>query len=147
MWVCEKDMLEAMAEELSSADPESSRFFNEYMQEFIFVMTLELREDGSFVLTPDLSKAKEHVLDAFRSYLRDTLTEQGIAMTDEQIEQYAQLAAGQMAVDLEAKKGSYEVKDGMLCLEDADPVPYVLTAETLEFSVEEFGDLTFNRVG
>ena len=38
-------------------------------------------------------------------------------------------------------------ENGTLKLADSDPVPYVLTGTTLEFTVEEFGDLKFDRVG
>lgn len=146
-WVCEKDMSEQLAEELGGNDPESARFFSDYMQSFILVMTLELREDGTCTLTPDFSRAKEHMLDAFRAYLKDAFEEQGVSMSDEALEQYAQLAASQMEVDVDPVEGSYEAADGMLTLEDSDPVPYTLTGDTLEFTVEEFGELSFTRVG
>ena len=35
----------------------------------------------------------------------------------------------------------------MLSVGDSDPVPYTLTANTLEFNVEGFGDLIFERIG
>ena len=146
-WVCEKDMREMMIEELGSADPDSAKFFNEYMKEFILVMTLELREDGSFSLRPDFSKAQQHVFEAFRSYIDDSLKAQGITFTDEQLDQYAQMAVDQMGLDLDAIEGDYVDENGTLKLADSDPVPYVLTGTTLEFTVEEFGDLKFDRVG
>lgn len=136
-----------MLEELGSNDPESEKFFTEYMKEFILVMTLELREDGSFTLTPDMSRAQEHMVDAFLRYLRDSLEAQGITLPDEQIEQSAQAAASQMTSDLDPFEGSYKDENGMLTLGDNAPVPYVLTGDTLEFSIEEFGDLHFVRVG
>ena len=146
-WVCEKDMREMMIEELGSADPDSAKFFNEYMKEFILVMTLELREDGTFTLTPDFSKAQQHVYEAFRSYIDDSLKAQGITFTDDQLDQYAQMAVDQMGLDLDAIEGDYVDENGTLKLADNDPVPYVLTGTTLEFTVEEFGDLKFDRVG
>ena len=117
------------------------------MKEFILVMTLELREDGTFTLTPDFSKAQQHVYEAFRSYIDDSLKAQGITFTDEQLDQYAQMAVDQMGLDLEAIEGDYVDENGTLKLAESDPVPYVLTGTTLEFTVEEFGDLKFDRVG
>ena len=146
-WTCEKDMRDMMLEEIGTADPESAKFFNEYMKEFILVMTLELREDGTFTLTPDFSKAQQHVYEAFRSYIDDSLKAQGITFTDEQLDQYAQMAVDQMGLDLDAIEGDYVDENGTLKLADNDPVPYVLTGTTLEFTVEEFGDLKFDRVG
>ena len=136
-----------MLEEIGTADPESAKFFNEYMKEFILVMTLELREDGTFTLTPDFSKAQQHVYEAFRSYIDDSLKAQGITFTDDQLDQYAQMAVDQMGLDLDAIEGDYVDENGTLKLADSDPVPYVLTGTTLEFTVEEFGDLKFDRVG
>ena len=146
-WTCEKDMRDMMLEEIGTADPESAKFFNEYMKEFILVMTLELREDGTFTLTPDFSKAQQHVYEAFRSYIDDSLKAQGITFTDDQLDQYAQMAVDQMGLDLEAIEGDYVDENGTLKLAESDPVPYVLTGTTLEFTVEEFGDLKFDRVG
>ena len=68
-------------------------------------------------------------------------------LTDEQLDQYAQMAVDQMGLDLDAIEGDYVDENGTLKLADNDPVPYVLTGTTLEFTVEEFGDLKFDRVG
>ena len=145
-WKCEKDMREMVAGELA-ADPESAKFFNDYLESFTMYLTLELREDGSFSLQPDLSPAKEQMLTAMRAYLQDAAKAQGVSFTDDQLDQYAQLTADQMDIDIEAVSGSYSEENGILTLGDGGPVPYVLSGDTLEFTVEEFGDLSFSRVG
>ena len=147
VWYCEKDLRELMAAELGANDPQSEKFVNEYLKSFLIALTLELREDGSFTLTPDMSQAGEQMVDALRSFLVDSLKEEGISMSDDQLEAYVQVIADQMSLDIEPVEGSYNAEDGMLSVGDSDPVPYTLTANTLEFNVEGFGDLIFERIG
>ena len=87
------------------------------------------------------------MVDALRSFLVDSLKEEGISMSDDQLEAYVQVIADQMSLDIEPVEGSYNAEDGMLSVGDSDPVPYTLTANTLEFNVEGFGDLIFERIG
>ena len=140
-------MREKMLEELSSSDPTSQALVNDYMQHFIFVLTLEFREDGSCTFSADLSKAKEHLLDAVRSYFRDAFKEQGVDLSDEQIEAYVQLTAQAMVIDLDPIEGQFEEKDGTLVFGDGDPIEYTLSGDTLSFTFDEFGELVFERIG
>ena len=147
-WRGETDMFDALVEQLGDDNPDVSELLHNYVKEYIFVMDLDLREDGSFTLTADLSKAAEHMLEAFRQYLRAKSEEAGYAMSDEDIETTAQSAVQSIAnASLPPVEGTYEVQDGMLTLGDSTPSPYVLTGDTLSFSLEEFGDLTFERIG
>lgn len=146
VWKCEKDMLDMLTEELAEADEDSKEFLG-YIDEFVFEMTLELRENGSFTLTPDVARAKESLLVAFRAYLSDLAKASGLTLSDEQLDQYSQMAADQMAMDLEPEEGSYEVDGDMLRLGDSDPMPYTLSGDSLVMTVEEFGELHFKRVG
>ena len=62
LWEAEVDMRDQMVEQMD-ASVGGSKSFGEYLDSFVWVLTLELREDGSYTLSYDIDRE----VDAFRS--------------------------------------------------------------------------------
>ncbi len=155
LWETEIDMRDQLIEEMDSS-VDASRSFGEYLDSFVWVLTLDLSEDGVYTLSYDISKGTDSFKQSVVSYMRDMINEQvGMELSDDQIaqalgmslEDYAQLVADQMTEAATAESASYRDEGGKLIWEDGAESPYVLTADTLSFRVEAFGDLDFRRVG
>ena len=155
LWEAEVDMRDQMVEQMD-ASVGGSKSFGEYLDSFVWVLTLELREDGSYTLSYDIDRE----VDAFRSavvdYMRDMINEQvGMEVSDELIaqalgmplEDYAQSIIDAMTDAAESESGVYQNKDGKLIWPDGEESPYVLTEDTLGFAVKALGELSFTRIG
>ena len=145
-WKCEKDLKELLASELGTSDPESVQLLEDFEQPIPLVMTLQFNEDGSCILTPDMSKAKEALFAFFCSYLDRMFKESGVTMDEGSIQGMAEQSIAGMDESFSPVEGSYEENEGLLYLGASAPVPYALDGDTLSISVEGFGELQFVRV-
>ena len=146
-WICEKDLREIMAQELGEEDPDTAKTLMEYEKDIPFVMTLELREDATCTLTPDMSKTKDSMLDFFRYYLTKMFEASGVTMGDEFIDAMAQQSMDSFATDMSPVEGTYDETSSLLTLEGNDPIAFVFNGDSLDIAVEGFGDLHFVRLG
>ena len=155
VWKADLDMRDQMVEEMDDAiDVDLS--FGEYLDSFVWSITLELGKDGSYSLQYDISKEKDHFVDAVVRYMRDAIIRQaGMEVSDDLIaqalgmslEDYAKMVADQMTEAATAESGTYKDNGKKLTWENGEESPYVLTEDTLSFSVATLGELNFTRIG
>lgn len=154
-WEGEVDMLEMMVKEMD-ASVGGSKSFGEYLDSFIWGITLDLSEDGEYTLSFDINKEMDKFKSSVVAYMRDVINEMaGMEVSDEIIEQalgmpledFAQTVIDDMADVAKSESGKYRDEDGKLIWEDGEESPYVLTEDTLSFSVASIGDLSFHRAG
>ena len=155
IWKAELDMRDRLVEEMDvSVDVDFS--FGKYLDSFVWTITLELNEDGTYSLKYDLGKDMDHFVDAVVRYMRDAIIQQvGMEVSDDLIaqalgmslEDYAKMVADQMTEAATAESGKYKDDGKKLTWENGEESPYELTEDTLSFSVVNLGELNFKRIG
>ncbi len=154
-WETEIDVIDMMIQQLD-AQVGGSASFGEYLDSLPWVLSLELTEDGNYTLGYDISRGLEPFKAAVVSYMRDMINEKaGRTVSDEQIaqglgmplEDYAAQVADYMTLNAESETATYRDEGGKLIWENGEESPYVLTSDTLTFSVNALGELVFHRVG
>lgn len=155
LWEAEVDMRDQMVEQLD-ASVGGSKSFGDYLDSFVWVLTLELKENGTYTLGYNIDRDMAAFKAAVVDYMRDMINEQvGMEVSDELIaqalgmplEDYAQSVIDAMTESLETESAPYRDEKGTLIWEDGAQSPYVLTKDTLSFSVETLGELNFKRIG
>ena len=155
VWEADLDMRDQMVEEMD-ASVGVDLSFGEYLDSFIWTVTLELNKDGTYSLKYDLGKDMDHFVDAVVKYMRDAIIQQaGMEVSDELIaqalgmslEDYAKMVADQMTEAAAAESGKYKDDGKKLTWENGEESPYELTEDTLSFSVVNLGELNFKRIG
>ena len=155
LWEAEVDMRDQMVEQLD-ASVGGSKSFGDYLDSFVWVLTLELKENGTYTLGYNIDRDMAAFKAAVVDYMRDMINEQvGMEVSDELIaqalgmplEDYAQSIIDAMTDAAESESGVYQNKDGKLIWPDGEESPYVLTEDTLGFAVKALGELSFTRIG
>lgn len=155
LWEAEVDMRDQMVEQMD-ASVGGSKSFGEYLDSFVWVLTLELRQDGTYTLSYDIGKEMGAFKSAVVDYMRDMINEQvGMEVSDDLIAQalgmsldeYAQSVIDAMTEAAETESATYRDEKGTLIWEDGAKSPYELTEDSLSFSVESLGKLDFKRIG
>ena len=155
LWEAEVDMRDQMVEQMD-ASVGGSKSFGEYLDSFVWVLTLELRQDGTYTLNYDIGKEMGVFKSAVVDYMRDMINEQvGMEVSDDLIAQalgmsldeYAQSVIDAMTEAAETESATYRDEKGTLIWEDGAKSPYELTEDSLSFSVESLGKLDFKRIG
>ena len=139
LWEAEVDMRDQMVEQLD-ASVGGSKSFGDYLDSFVWVLTLELKENGTYTLGYNIDRDMAAIKAAVVDYMRDMINEQvGMEVSDELIDAMTDAA--------ESESGVYQNKDGKLIWPDGEESPYVLTEDTLGFAVKALGELSFTRIG
>ena len=155
LWEAEVNMRDQMVEQMD-ASVGGSKSFGEYLDSFVWVLTLELRQDGTYTLSYDIGKEMGVFKSAVVDYMRDMINEQvGMEVSDDLIAQalgmsldeYAQSVFDAMTEAAETESATYRDEKGTLIWEDGAESPYELTEDSLSFSVESLGKLDFKRIG
>lgn len=155
-WQAEIDMRAQMIEEMDNSIGGLSFSFGDYLDSYVWVLTMELTKDGRYTLSYDINSGAEGFKAAVVAYMRDAICElAGAEVGDDVItealgmplEDYAQMVLDSMNDAAGAESGSYKDKDGKLIWENGEESPYVLSGDTLSFSVQSLGSLRFTRVG
>ncbi len=155
LWVADVDMRDQMVQEMDESIG-GSKSFGEYLESFVWELTLDLRADGSYTLKYDITKDIGGFKSAVVAYMRDMIAEvAGGEMSDELIaqalgmplEDYAQTVVDAMTEAAESESANYKDDGKNLIWENGDKSAYTLTADELVFSVETLGELHFKRVG
>ena len=155
LWEAEVDMRQMMIDEMDKSVG-GSISFADYLDSFLWDLTLELAEDGHYTLNYDITRSVEPFKSAVVSYMRDVINSQvGYEVSDDVIaqalgmplEDYAQTVVDQMISTASTETGGYQDKNGCLIWDNGEQSPYTLTQDTLSFSVKTLGDLSFHRAG
>ena len=155
IWKADLDMRGEMVEQMD-ASVGGSKSFGEYLDSFVWVLTLELKDNGTYTLSYDISKEMSVFKSAVVDYMRDMINEQvGMEVSDDLIAQalgmsldeYAQSVIDAMTEAAETESATYRDEKGTLIWEDGAESPYELTEDSLSFSVESLGKLNFKRIG
>ena len=155
IWKADLDMRGEMVEQMD-ASVGGSKSFGEYLDSFVWELTLELRDDGSYTLSCNIDRDIANFKSAVVAYMRDMINEQvGSEVSDDLIatalgmplEDYAQTVVDAMTSAAETETGKYQDKGGALIWGNGEKSPYELTEDTLSFSVETLGQLDFTRIG
>lgn len=154
-WEAEVDMRDQMVSEMD-ASVGMGLSFGEYLNSFVWTVTLDLSADGKYTLDYDFNKDLDHFVEAVERYMRDAIIAQvGMEVSDDLIAQalgmsladYAKMVADEMTAAASSESGTYKDDGKKLTWGSGEQSPYVLTEDTLSFSVETLGDLVFHRVG
>ena len=154
-WVADIDMVDQMVEEMD-ASVGGSKSFGEYLDSFVWELTLDLGADGTYTLKYDISRDIDSFKSSVVAYMRDMINElSGTEMSDELIaqalgmplEDYAQTVVDAMTEAAVSESAKYKDDDKNLIWENGEKSPYTLTADELTFSVNSLGELHFKRVG
>ena len=154
-WKADLDMRGEMVKQMD-ASVGGSKSFGEYLDSFVWVLTLELKQDGTYTLSYDIGKEMGVFKSAVVDYMRDMINEQvGMEVSDDLIAQalgmsldeYAQSVIDAMTEAAETESATYRDEKGTLIWEDGAESPYELTEDSLSFSVESLGKLDFKRIG
>ncbi len=154
-WKADLDMRGEMVEQMD-ASVGGSKSFGEYLDSFVWELTLELRDDGSYTLSYNIDRDIANFKSAVVAYMRDMINEQvGSEVSDDLIatalgmplEDYAQTVVDAMTEVASSESATYKDDGKNLIWENGEKSPYVLTEDTLSFSVETLGQLDFTRIG
>ena len=155
-WVGEIDLRDDLVESLDEAfEGQGGPSAADYITDLAMTVTLEFKEDGTFIRSYDLDKDKDAFVTGCAAYMRDMIGAiAGVEVDDATaaaalgmpLEDYALSVLDTMTEAMKDESGTYKT-DGKKIEWNDEVNPYTIDGDTMIMDTGDIGSVTFHRVG